>query len=202
MAGLVLSFADLARAARQPAAGPLALPAAAPLDAPTGRELVQILVSDVKRRFSTGTAPDGTPWRPLRYGRAFRGGGTAQPLRDTGALMASFTGRFTGDEVVVGTNHPGAALHNFGGTVVPRRGKFLAIALTAAAKRAGSPRNLRGTAREPLFARRVNGRLVGHFLLVRKAVVPRREFLGVSEPGATAAAAALAESAARRWLQT
>lgn len=199
MAGLVLTFADLVRAAQQ-ASGPLAPPlkAAGPLDAATGRELVQLAVSDVKRRFATGTTPDGAPWKSLRYGRA---NGGNQPLRDTGALMASITGRATADEVIVGTNHPGAGLQNFGGTVVPRRGKFLALALSAQAKRAGSPRNMRGTKAQPLFARRINGRLVGHFLLVKKVAVPRREFLGLSEQGMTAIAAALAERAARTWQQ-
>ncbi|HEY1192373.1 MAG TPA: phage virion morphogenesis protein, partial [Gemmata sp.] len=119
MAGLVITFADLARFARQQS-GPLAPPlkASGPLDPLTGRELAQIATSDVKRRFATGTAPDGTRWKPLRYARA---NGGNQPLRDTGALMASITGRATATEVIVGTNHPGAALHNFGGTVVPRR---------------------------------------------------------------------------------
>lgn len=197
VAGLVMSFADLARAAQQQS-GPLAPPlkASGPLDIATGRELVQIAVSDVKRRFGTGTTPGGQKWRPLRFNRP---SGAGQPLRDTGSLMASITGRATATEIIVGTNHPGAALQNFGGTVVPRNGKFLAIALTVAAKRARSPRRMSGTPRQPLFAKRVNGKLVGHFLLVKRVEVPAREFLGLSEQGIGAIAAALAERAAQNW---
>lgn len=198
--GTIVTAADLARAA-QTGAGPLALPfkGNGPLDPATGRELAQIAVSDVKRRFATGTAPDGARWKPLRYPRA--NGGT-QPLRDTGVLMASITGRHTATEVIVGTTHPGAALHNFGGTVVPKRTKFLALALSAQAKRAGSPRRMSGTPNMPLFARKVGGRMVGHFLLVKRVVVPRREFMGLSAQGIGAITAALAERAAKDWQQT
>jgi phage gpG-like protein len=194
----VLTLADLARAA-QAAAGPLGPPVKAggpALDAAGLREVVQIGTADIKRRFATGTAPDGTRWRPLRYNRP---SGAGQPLRDTGRLMASIAGRVEPGRVVWFTARPGAALQNEGGTVVPRKGKFLAIPLTRQAQRAGSPRKMRGTPGAPLFARRVNGRLVGHFLLVKKAVVPARPFMGLSEAARAAIASAAAEAAARRW---
>lgn len=198
MAGLVsvVSLADLARPAR--AGGPLAPPIdpRQPLDARTGAEVVQILVSDVKRRFLTGTAPDGQKWRPLKYARP-RGGN--QPLRDTGRLMNSFVGRVAGDAVVVGTAHPAAALHQSGGVVRPKKGKFLAVPLTKEAVRAGSPRRLKGSAKVPLFARKVGGKWVGHFLLVKKAAVPARPFLGPSPEAVRAVGVALLDAAARRW---
>ena len=203
MAGLATSmtFAELARRARESGPGnPLAVPvsAAAPLDARAQRELVQVLVSDVKRRFATSTAPDGARWRPLKFRRA-RGGD--RPLQDTGRLLASVTGRATPTEVVVGTAHPAAALHQFGGTVRPKKGKYLAIPLTREAARAGSPRRMKGTPRAPLFAKKVGGRWVGHFLLARKAVVPARPFLGISKEAERAVAAVLADAAARRWVE-
>jgi phage gpG-like protein len=191
----VLSLADLARAANA-ASGPLAPPLdpRKPLDARTGRELVQVVVADVKKRFATSTAPDGARWKPLRYARP-RGGD--RPLRDTGRLMASITGTADATSVTVGTARPGAALHQDGGVVRPRKGKFLAIPLTKEAARAGSPRKMRPSRGKPVFAKKVGGRWVGHFLLVKQAKVPARPFLGLSKEGERAVGAVLADAAAR-----
>jgi phage gpG-like protein len=201
MAGLasVLTLGDLARAAQQQL-GPLAPPvkAGGPLSDEVQRVIRQIGVSDIKRRFMTATTPEGVAWKPLKYGRP---GGGNRPLQDTGRLMASISSRSGAGEIVWFTNAPGAALQNFGGTVVPKKGKFLAIPLTREARRAGSPRRMTGTEQVPLFARRVAGRLVGHFLLVKKAVVPARVYMGLSRQALSAIAAAVAEDAARRWQQ-
>lgn len=198
MAGVarVYTFAEFAVVA---ASGGLVPPPATPLPPAVGRVVGQILVSDIRQRFATGTAPDGTRWRPLKYPRP---NGGNHPLRDTGALAASFTARADATGVTVGTTHPGAALQNAGGTVVPRRGKFLAVPLTREAKRAGSPRRMRGDDRTPLFARKVGGRMVGHFLLVRKAVVPARPFLGVSRTASEQVGRVLLEAAARGWVES
>jgi len=110
------------------------------LPLPLQNILKQILVSDVKSRFSTGTSPAGVKWRPLAHPRP---NGGDVPLRDTGVLMASFTGGSDGRSAWVGTTHPGASLHNFGG-VVRGKGKMLAIPLTKEAKRSGGPRRWKG----------------------------------------------------------
>lgn len=110
------------------------------LPPPLANILKQILLSDVKSRFSTGTDPRGVKWRPLKFSRP---NGGDVPLRDTGVLMASFTGGSDGRSVWVGTTHPGAKLHNFGG-VVRGKGKMLAIPLTKEAKRSGGPRRWTG----------------------------------------------------------
>ena len=199
MAGLVsvMSVADLARHAAA-ASGPLAPPVdpRRPLHPQTGRELVQAVVADVKRRFYTGTSPDGRRWKPLKYPRP-RGGD--RPGLDTGRLANSVTGRVLPDGVAVGTAHPAAALFHFGGTVRPKRAKRLAIPLTKEAVRAGSPRRMKGTPKVPLFAKKVGGRWVGHFLLVRQTRHAAREFLGLSREGWAAVAAVLGDAAARRF---
>jgi phage gpG-like protein len=194
-----MTMAEFARRTRQGGPdNPLVVPvtAAAPLDPRTQKELVQVLVSDVKRRFATSTTPEGTRWRPLKFKRP-RGGD--KPLLDTGRLMASITGRSSPTEIVVGTAHPAAPLHQFGGVVRPKKGKYLAIPLTKEAQRAGSPRRLKGSKSVPLFARKVEGKWVGHFLLARKAVVPARPFLGLSRECERAVAAILLEAATRSW---
>lgn len=197
MAGIAdrTTFAEFARRARQGAytptpgenrvtqpAGPVRLPPA------TGKIVGQLMVSDIKSRFATGTDPAGRKWRPLKHPRP-RGGN--QPLRDTGLLMASFTARVEPTAVVVGTNRAGAALHNFGG-VVRARNKMLAIPLTKEAIRSGGPRRF-GKRKElefrPTGKRRVfilgvedkRGRFVGQFLLVDQVRMPQREFMGVSD---------------------
>ncbi len=199
MAGFATAatLADLARMA-QAQTGPLAPPvkASGPLDAATARELLEIGRADIKRRFQTGTAPDGSAWRPLKYSRP---SGAGKPLQDTGRLMASIQGRHTATELVWFTAEAAAGLMHYGGTIVPRRAKFLAIPLTREAKRAGSPRRLRGTKVVPLFARLTGGRMVGHFLLCKKAVVPARPFMGLSERAQGAIAEVLAERAAKQW---
>lgn len=166
----------------------------APLDAATARRLAELALADVRRRFATATAPDGRRWRPLRFGRA--SGGRGLPLTDTGALQKSLTARGTATGVVVSTAHPGAALHDRGGVVVPRKGKFLAVPLTRAARRAGSPRKMAGSERVPLFARAGKP---GHFLLIRRAVVPRREFMGLSAAALDEMGRAVLAAVADAW---
>lgn len=200
MAGLiVLTPADLARNAGA-VGGPLAPPVAPrrPMDPRAAREVAQVLAADVKRRFASGTTPGGQRWRSLKYPRP-RGGD--RPGLDTGRLMNSVTAKVEGDVVVVGTAHPAAPLFNFGGLVRPKKAKRLAIPLTPEAVRAGSPRRMRGGLKVPLFARKVRGKWVGHWLLVRQVRVPAREFLGVSREGWAAVAAVLGDAAARRWAE-
>lgn len=194
MPAIVMSVEQLAAAVRARAAP--VVPEEFRIGPALGRELVQVLVSDVKKRFVTSTAPDGTPWKPLKYPRP-RGPG--KPLLDTGLLLASISGDFTPTSLRVGTNRQGAALHQFGGTVTPKKGKFLAIPNTPAAVRAGSPRNATGSAAVPLFARRRGGQWVGHFILARKVTVPARPFLGASEEAVRAVLAAIAAEIEAKW---
>lgn len=203
MAGVAsrMDLAEMLKRANGPNS-PLTVPlnAAGPLTPQLGREIAQIAVSDVKRRFATGTAPDGTRWRPLKFARP---NGGNQPLRDTGQLMASITGEHKPTEVTVGTNRQGAALHHFGGTVKPKKAKVLTIPLTPEAKRAGSPRRFvrREGDPRPLFARLIGAKMVGHFLCVPKVVVPARPFMGLSAEAMDLITRVLAEDAAKRWQQ-
>lgn len=146
-----------------------------------------LLGAATKENFDRGQSPDGTPWNPLAWPRA-RGG--SKPLRDRGLLMASTSARGAGhveeygaDSLVFGTNHESAALHQHGGTIRPRKGKFLAIPLTKEAARSGRPRGfpdpLHFASRDPSRG----GALMdkkgkAHFALVKQVTVPARPFLG------------------------
>ena len=94
-------------------------------------------LSDQRRRFQTGTAPDGTPWPGLAFGRP---NGGNKPLRDFGALAASVQAKTRKNELIVGSNLVYAGVHQWGATITPTRSKFLTIPLTVEAKRHGGPR--------------------------------------------------------------
>src|SRR3990167_2095822 len=102
--------------------------------------VAQMCVSDVKKNFNESHSPEGVPWVPLAHGRP-GGKGRDKPLRDTGILMASITGKGDENGVTIGTRHEARNIHQFGGVITPKKSKFLAIPLTVEAKRARSPRN-------------------------------------------------------------
>jgi phage gpG-like protein len=173
--------------------------------------------ADFKQRFATSTAPDGSSWPPLKGFRVRRndalakpkGGGSLQPLRDTGLLMASATAQGKGhvEEITslsmeVGTNLDKAAVHQKGVPSEvwdgrPTKGKALAIPMTIEAQRAGSPRLFP----EHLVLVWPKGKSFGwlvqvdpgkgkhnrraksilHYMLVPRVVIPKREFVGWSK---------------------
>jgi phage gpG-like protein len=188
------------------------IPADGPLSPQVAREIGQIAVSDIKRRFMTGTAPDGTQWKPLKHARP---NGGNQPLRDTGQLMASITFEASPTEITVGTNRQGARLHHFGGTVEPVNAKFLAIPLTKEAKRAGSPRRFKeklGFQKTKTGWLMVQQRRTGkgkdakvetilQYLLVKRVEIPARPFMGLSNDAWNLIVRVVAEDATKRWQQ-
>ncbi len=87
----------------------------------------------------------GVPWAPV-----IRDGRDASPLRDTGALLESITFKATTKDLVVGApaTFKRAKLHQYGGTIVPTKAKWLAIPvappLSPAERRAWKPRTVPG----------------------------------------------------------
>lgn len=149
-----------------------------------------LLVSYTKQNFEAQHAPDGTPWVPSK-GMRVRGGG--QLLRDRGILEASLSGggnhvdRETSDTLEWGTNLENAGTHQHGATILPVKGKALAIPRSMEAYRAQSPANFP----RPLVCLWAKGATSGvlaergktdvvHYLLVPKVTIPARPFLGVS----------------------
>ena len=82
---------------------------------PAMRSIGSTLQNRVKLGFSTGKAPDGTAWKPLK----FRDG---EPLRDKNILMNSITYAETDTSVDVGTNVCYAPTHQFGATIEAGKG--------------------------------------------------------------------------------
>jgi phage virion morphogenesis protein len=104
-----------------------------------------MLVTSTRDRFERETDPEGTPWPPSIRAR-LEGGRT---LFDSGQLANSLTHEADDQGVEVGTNVLYAAIHQFGGTIVPVSADALAFSIGGV----------------PVFAQKVD--------------IPRRAFLGL-----------------------
>ncbi|WP_339863191.1 phage virion morphogenesis protein [Paremcibacter congregatus] len=92
--------------------------------APVLDEIGAYVEMSTKERFESNIAPDGTPWTPSHRAQA-EGGRT---LLNEGHLRDSINrAPASQDEVVVSTNLIYAAIHQTGGTIVPRSAKKLAF---------------------------------------------------------------------------
>lgn len=85
-----------------------------------------VLSNRIRLCFRLGTSPYGAAWEPINP--IFRVG---QPLRDTGRLQRSINSQVQGGAAVVGTNVRYAATHQFGATIFPKSGKYLAVPTAA-----------------------------------------------------------------------
>ena len=92
----------------------------------------QAALAQVQLGFRTSTAPDGTPWAPLKV----RAG---KPLRDTGRLANSFSARPSGSGFVVGSNVDDRILvtHQEGRTIRPVNAKRLRFPIPGAIGKRG-----------------------------------------------------------------
>lgn len=152
--------------------------------APAGRIMQQMAISDTKQRFSHGIDPAGRPWIPLRHHRV-NSAGADKPLRDFGFLMASVQAKATQRDLTVSSNLIYAGLHQFGGRVTPKKGKYLSIPATKEAKRTGSPRRFRLPLHAIINRRGTGGVLIDdhdvvQYYLTKEVTVPARPFLGFS----------------------
>jgi len=68
----------------------------------------EVALDSIRQNFTDGGRPQA--WAPLKWRQ-----GT--PLVDSGRLRASITGEVNATSVVLGTNLPYAAIHQFGGTI-------------------------------------------------------------------------------------
>jgi phage gpG-like protein len=70
----------------------------------------------VQMEFRQSKDPYGKPWAPLKLRKG-------KPLRDTGRLANSFSGRPTSSGIKVGTNVRYATTHQYGATIRPRKAR-------------------------------------------------------------------------------
>lgn len=89
----------------------------------------RVLRTRIQLGFRMSRDPWGAPWAPLNPVLTR----TGQPLLNTRRFYSSIQVRRTGNGITVGTNmrtptggHSLGAIHNFGATIEPKNGKFLA----------------------------------------------------------------------------
>lgn len=181
-------------------------------------EIAWISLGEIAQGFNASTAPDGTPWKPLARPRP---DGSSKPLRDHGLLLQSITAVAIDNELTIGASHPGAAIHQFGGTIKAKPGKMLAIPLTREAKRYW-PRDfpkdrnlfiLKGKKNvflaeveqkkpgKPRKARKQVTNLILHYVLKSQVTIPARPYLGFSDDCLTQIDEVIAEKAVNRLAQ-
>jgi len=116
------------------------------------KNIGQALLKSTRARFDSETAPDGSHWKPLNpeYKQGKRGLKILQGAGVAGGLLGSINARVTGNRLEIGTNKVYAAIHQFGGVIVPKR--------------------------YPALVFRIGGKLA----FARKVTIPARPFLGVS----------------------
>jgi phage gpG-like protein len=128
--------------------------------------LGRILVNRIRLGFRASTDPYGLPWLApiLRKG---------QPLLDTGRLRASISSQVQGKEVVVGTNLIYAPIHQFGGVIVAKKAKYLAIPVGGSAA----------------------GEKPTGWISKKSVYIPRRRFMPLNDAGQVELPPAWAQSA-------
>jgi phage virion morphogenesis protein len=146
----------------------------------------EALLKAQRRRFETGTDPDGKKWAPLKPLTVLLRGARGPILRRSGALMKSSAYQVSGKTLRVGVNTIYAAAQQFGATIVPKKGKMLAIPMGGA--RISRPRG-------GLVVGKATSRHPGKVVMARQVTLPPRPMVGFG---------ALDEAASRRavaqWL--
>lgn len=106
------------------------------------------LVTNTKRRFDKEKGPKGEKWEKSR--RAILQSG--KTLNDSGQMKDSIAYEVSDKTVQVGTNKEYARIHQFGGTIKPKKGKYLKF------------KNPDGT-----------------YSVVKEVTMPARPFIGISD---------------------
>lgn len=88
--------------------------------------IAQDMVKEAQLNFRNSQGPNAEKWKPLStLTISMRRKGSSKPLVDTGTLRRSIRGIATGTQAIVGTNLKYAAIHQFGGTIRPKKAKSL-----------------------------------------------------------------------------
>lgn len=159
----------------------------------------RVLKTRSQLSFKTQTGPDGEKWKPSH--RAKNEGG--QTLSLSRRLRNSITYQADAAQVAVGTNVLYAAIHHLGGTIRAKNGPFLAIPITHAARKAGSPRNMELHVVQTLKGQFILVDKAGmtHFLLRDRVTIPARPFLGMADADRPVLVGVVERYLAQRWGQ-
>lgn len=164
----------------------------------------------IRENFNRERSGKGVKWKKRspksRFGRA--GGKT---LQDTKTLFRSLRAAVVGDRIVITSDDPSAEVHNYGATITPKNGEFLAIPLIEAVQDALKGEGIREafptafvltTAAGKKFIVRRDGSNGLEFLaLLRESVtIPARPFMDdLPKSGWKAITDMLAAETESRW---
>jgi phage virion morphogenesis protein len=143
------------------------------------KNIGEVLLNATRRRFNAQVAPDGTPWKPvnpLYAGTAEQRAGKTKGIKKgtkilqaSGQLLMSIHPQVTPGQLQIGTNKIYAAIHQFGGVIVPKAGDSLVFMMG------------------------------GQLIHAKKVTIPARPFLGIAPADAKEAIEAVEEIAAAKW---
>lgn len=121
------------------------------------KNIGEALLKSTRKRFDEERDPQGKAWAPLNaeYAKGKKGTKILQEQAMRGGLLGTIVYKVSGGRLEVGTNKVYGAIHQLGGTIVPRRADALVF--------------------------RLNGRVVH----ASKVTIPARPYLGVSEADKT-----------------
>ncbi len=107
-------------------------------------------------------------------------------LNESGRLWRSITYKIKGNTIIVGTNVKYAKIHHFGGTIFPKKAKYLAIPLTPAAK-VKSPRDWENTfiKKGIIFRNLDNGNVEALYALKKSVKIPARPYMFIDNKDKT-----------------
>ncbi|MBI9113209.1 phage virion morphogenesis protein [Maridesulfovibrio ferrireducens] len=131
----------------------------------------QVITRNIKSRIRQNKITPATP-------NKFKNKAT---LTDSGNLLSSITYAIRGSSIVVGTNVTYARIHQEGGTITPKRAKYLAIPLTPAAK-VKRPLEWEDTfIRKGIIFRNLgNDKIEALYKLQKSVKIPARPYLFIS----------------------
>jgi len=92
------------------------------------KNIGEALLETTNERFETGRDPEGRKWQPLSPLTVKIRGAAGPILWNTGRLKSSISYNVTGNVLELGPNTVDAAIHQFGGRIVPKDAKALRIA--------------------------------------------------------------------------
>ncbi len=88
----------------------------------------ELLRNSAADRFGAQAGPDGAPWAPLQdWYKKTKTQNQDKILTLSGMLAKTLAFQVEGDEVLVGSGLEYAAIHQFGGTIRPKKGRALSV---------------------------------------------------------------------------
>lgn len=116
------------------------------------KNIGEALLKSTRKRFAREVSPDGKPWQQLnpQYKAGKKGNKILQGAGMRGGLLGTIVYQVNGSRMELGTNKIYAAIHQFGGVIMPKNANALVF------------------------------RMGGKLIFAKKVTIPARPYLGIS----------------------